>query len=325
MIKTGLLDPARTLPLVIESCAEEGGKSPEVNYLIDWYKNNESYVGEKLLEHGAILFRGFGVNSPAHFARLTRSVSRRLLESMEENVPRTKLSAGVYTTTEYPPQYRLSMHSEFSYSHHWPAKLFFCCIKAAKEGGETPLADNREVIKKLDGRIVEDVDRKQVKYLRNLHGGQGFGLSWQQAFQTSERAAVEDYCRNSQIQCEWKPNGTLKLSQTLPGIVMHPKTGDRVWFNQAPQFHPSDYPDEIYQSLISVYKDEGDLPQNVCFGDGTAMDSGDLNTVRETMFGASVIFPWREGDVVLLDNVLVSHGRMPFVGPRKTLVAMAAE
>ena len=324
MISTGLLDPERHLPLVVENC-RSNGKAGDATYLIDWFKNNETYEDEKLLQHGAILFRGFSINTPASFARFTRSVSSHLLESMEENVPRTKLSAGIYTSTEYPPQYKLSMHSEYSYSHHWPAKLFFCSVKAAKEGGETPLADNREVMKKLDSRIIEEFDRKRVKYLRNLHGGKGFGLSWQQAFQTTERVAVEDYCRTSQIECEWRDNDLLKLSQTLAGIITHPKTGDRVWFNQAPQFHPSDYPREIYQSLLSVYRDERELPQNVCFGDDTAMNAADLSAVRETMFKSAVIFPWHEGDVVMLDNVLVSHGRMPYVGLRKTLVAMATQ
>jgi alpha-ketoglutarate-dependent taurine dioxygenase len=324
MIETSLLDPTRGLPLMVEN-RESNGKIQDAHYLIDWYQSNESLIDEKLLEHGAILFRGFAINTPSRFAKFTRSVCPHLLESMEENVPRTKLSSGVYTSTEYPPQYRLSMHSEFSYSHHWPAKLFFCSIKAAAQGGETPLADNRKVIARLDIRIVEEFDRRRVKYLRNLHGGQGFGLSWQQAFQTTVRTTVEDYCRSSQIDYEWKRNDVLGLSQTLDGIITHPKAGARVWFNQAPQFHPSDYPSEIFESLISVYREERDLPQNVCFGDDTPMHAADLNTVRQTMFDTAVVFPWLEGDVLLLDNVLVSHGRMPFVGPRKTLVAMAAQ
>jgi alpha-ketoglutarate-dependent taurine dioxygenase len=32
--------------------------------------------------------------------------------------------------------------------------------------------------------------------------------------------------------------------------------------------------------------------------------------------------PWQKGDVALLDNMKISHGRMPFEGDRRILVAM---
>ena len=293
------------------------------NALLSWYRENEEFVERKLLEHGALLFRGFGISTPAAFARFTRSVSPALLDGKEENVPRTKLTSGVYTSTEYPAEYMLSMHSEYSYSNHWPARLFFCCIVAAQEGGETPIADNRKVLASLDPEIADQFQRNRVMYLRNLHEGEGFGLSWQTAFQTTDKSAVENYCRESAIEFQWTGSG-LRLSQTLDGIITHPKTGERVWFNQAPQFHPSDYPPEIYRSVIAAYREESELPQSVCFGDGTPMDAAALGKIRDTMRDNAVLFRWQQGDLLMLDNILVSHGRMPFVGPRKILVAMSA-
>ena len=322
MIRTRLLDPKHNLPLLIEPDGADNGRH-DANRLVAWYKENEIFLDQELLQHGAILFRGFGISTPGAFARFTRSVSSHFLESMEENVPRTKLSSGVYTSTEFPPEYTLSMHSEYAYSHRWPAKLFFCCVTAAREGGETPLADNRKILVALDPRITREFSEKKVKYLRNLHNGQGFGLSWQAAFQTTDKQAVEVYCRKNSVDFQWNSDGSLHLSQTLSGIILHPVTGERVWFNQAPQFHPSDYPAEIYKSLLNTFKQEQELPQNVCFGDGSPIDVDDLTKIRETMHQHSVAFSWQEGDVVVVDNVLVSHGRKPFVGPWKILVAMA--
>jgi alpha-ketoglutarate-dependent taurine dioxygenase len=321
MITERLLNPSHNLPFLVELEPEIGAK-PDSNALLSWYRSKEAFLEQTLLKHGAILFRGFGINTPALFARFTRSVSRTLLDNKEENVPRTKLTSGVYTSTEYPAEYRLSMHSEYSYSHHWPARLFFCCIVAPQEGGETPIADNREVLKGLAPEIVGEFRQKKVKYLRNLHGGKGFGLAWQTAFQTDDKEVVENYCRKSAIEFCWSENG-LRLSQMLDGIIEHPKTGEPVWFNQAPQFHPSDYPPDIYRSILEAYKDESELPQNVRFGDGAPMDETLLGKIRGMMEEKSVLFPWQEGDLLMLDNVLVSHGRMPFSGPRKILVAMS--
>jgi alpha-ketoglutarate-dependent taurine dioxygenase len=322
MIKTGLLDPEHSLPFVIEYDSVEG--PAENGLLMSWYKDNEPYVDQKLLEHGAVLFRGFGVNTPAAFARLTRSVVPGLLDCLDDNGPRTKITSGIYTSTEYPAEYQLSMHSEYAYSNKFPARLFFCCVLEPGKGGETPIADNRQILKKLSPEVVDEFGRKKIKYLRNLHGGNGFGLSWQATFQTTDKSTVEQYCRDMLIDYEWKADGGLRLENTFVSSITHPRTGEQVWFNQAPQFHPSDYPTEIYESLINSFRGkEDELPQTSLFGDGTPIDISKLKHIRETMFKQATVFPWREGDVMMIDNVLTCHGRMPFSGQRKILLAMA--
>src|ERR1044071_8606731 len=320
MVKTHPIDSERTLPFVIES--EHGAGNDQL--LSSWYKENEEFVDQKFLEHGAILFRGFNINTPAAFARLTRSLNPGLLDCLDDNGPRTKITSGIYTSTEYPAEYQLSMHSEYAYSNKFPARLFFCCVVEPGKGGETPIADNRQILKKLSPEIVAEFGRKKVKYLRNLHGGSGFGLSWQATFQTTDKPTVEQYCRDMLIDYEWKADGGLRLENTFVSSITHPRTGDQVWFNQAPQFHPSDYPAEIYESLLNSFRGkEDELPQTSLFGDNSPIAISKLKHIRETMFSQATVFPWREGDVMMIDNVLTCHGRMPFSGQRKILLAMA--
>ena len=244
------------------------------------------------------------------------------MDYVDGNSPRTRLTSGVYTSTEYPQEYFISLHNELSYSHRWPGRLFFGCIVAPQANGETVIADSRALLGALPAEIVEEFTRRKVQYIRNLHGGGGFGPSWQDTFETTDRTAVEDYFRSAGMTFEWRDNGGLRVSQVRPAVARHPKTGEPVWFNQADQFHPSTHPPAVYQSLLSIYRDEEDLPQNVRFGDDTPIDAGMLDEIRRTTRDLTVYFPWKEGDVLMVDNMLVSHGRAPFTGPRKILVSM---
>lgn len=310
-----------TLPLLIEAGADAGMGG---DGLAAWVEQNREQLESALRRHGAILFRGFGVDSPAGFRRFARSYAGELGSYVDGNSPRRKLASGVYTSTEYPAQYFISLHNELSYSHRWPAVLLFCCITAAAEGGETVIADSRALLSALSPEVVEEFRRKGVTYVRNLHGGNGFGPSWQETFETEDPAEAEAYCREGEGEWGWLEDGTLRISHRRAATAVHPQTGEEVWFNQADQFHPSTHPPEVYESLISLYAGrEESLPQNVRFGDGTPIDPAVLDHIRSATLSQSVYFPWREGDVLMVDNMLVAHGRAPFSGDRKILVSMA--
>ena len=322
MFTRRLMFADQTMPFVVEPDAAQ--ENVTVNHLLSYYSANKDFLEMELLAQGAILFRGFGVKTPASFARCVRSLNGNLLDYVDGNSPRTKLADGVYTSTEYPADYYISMHNELSYSHKWPRKLFFGCIVAPQEKGETPIADSRVILNSLDPNVVEEFTRKGVKYIRNLQGGQGVGPSWQDTFETTDKAAVEQYCADRDTAVQWQPDGGLKLTQVRPAVATHPQTRQTVWFNQADQFHPSTHPRQIYENMISVYEGkEDELPQNAVFGDDTPIPPAMLEHIRETSRKNAVVFPWQAGDLLIIDNMLTCHGRMPYAGARKILVAMS--
>jgi alpha-ketoglutarate-dependent taurine dioxygenase len=320
-LDVSIVDEKHNLPLEIRPGGELDG-TPEG--LISWWRENSDWIDEKLFLHGALRFRGFGVADQPPLAKITSSVNEKLLSYVDGNSPRTKVGSGVYTSTEYPAEYFISMHNELSYAQEWPARLFFCCVTPAAEGGETPLCDHRALLSALDSAVVDEFRSKGVTYIRNLHGGKGFGPSWQNTFETQERADVERYAADSGAEIEWKSDGGVRLATRRPATHVHPVTGEEVWFNQADQFHPTTHPKPIYDSMMALYKGrERDMPQYVTLGDDSEISAEVLDHIRETTRSLLVVSPWRKGDLVVVDNVLVSHGRMPFKGERKVLVSMA--
>jgi hypothetical protein len=179
------------------------------------------------------------------------------------------------------------------------------------------------VLNFISPQIKEGFLRKGVKYVRNLRAGNGAGLSWQMVFETDDRTFVESYCREGGIEFEWNPAGGLRTSQVRPAVARHPQTGEMVWFNQADQWHPSNLGGKLVAGLVTAIPEE-DLPINAYYGDASPFDTPTLDAVRRAYREASVTFSWQKGDVMLLDNMLMAHGRMPFSGPRRVAVAMGA-
>jgi len=312
LVRTSLLGGG-PLPLVVEPADEHVD-------LLAWVEGRREFLDESLREHGGLLFRGFGVDSPEKFDGFVNAFSSRLMGYLDQHTPRTRVSQNVYTSTEYPADHHVPFHSENSKNHVWPLLLWFCCVHPAERGGETPVADNRRVYELVDPEVRAPFEQKGVMYVRNF--GEGVGRSWQTAFQTESRAEVEGYFREAGVEFEWKGGDRLRTRHVCQGVARHPQTGAPLWFNQAHLFHVSSLAEAARESLLSMFREE-DLPSNAYYGDGSPIEPAALAAVRAAFARAEVVFPWERGDVLMLDNMRVAHGRRPYAGARKILVAMA--
>lgn len=323
----------RTAVRVSESELVRGGTlpgSPPFPHLLEpaidklnpmsWAESNRDWIEGRLLEHGALLFRGFQLPDPQSFFDFCHAVSPDLLDYTERAAPRREVQKQVYTSTEFPADEVIPMHHEMSYSHNWPTKLFFFCDVPAESGGATPLVSDREIFDRIPEEIKREFIAKKVMYVRNY--GEGVDLSWREAFQTDDRAVVEEYLRRSHTEFEWRDGDRLRTRAVRQAVATHPKTGDTVWFNHAHMFHHSNLKPEVRKALREEFADD-ELPRNAFYGDGSPIPDGVLETIRGVYDDAALTFDWQQGDVLLVDNFLMSHGRQTFRGPRRILVAMA--
>ncbi|MEU9575384.1 TauD/TfdA family dioxygenase [Streptomyces massasporeus] len=273
-----------------------------------------------LVREKALVFRGFHVPADGLDPVLDRLLPRRLAY-VHGNSPRTKVGSNVYTSTEYPQEYTISMHNEMSYAHAWPTRLAFYCAVAPETGGATPVVDAALWLESLDDEVREAF-RGGVRYTQNLHGGRGLGKSWQDTFETEDRDEVDAFLKEADADWSWGPGNSLMVSQVRHSTVRHPDTGTEVWFNQSDQWHPASLGDETAKALAQIMP-ASELPQYVTFADGSPIPDAYVLQVRDRGLENAVDVAWHEGDVLVIDNLLVGHGRRPFTGPRRVLVAMS--
>ena len=311
-VQTDLLCSGSRLPLVVRPL--DAGNLPEDEAAL------RAFVAAHLPIHGGLLFRQFAIRSASDFAHFVKRLAPGLLEYEFGSTPRSHVDNRIYTSTEYPAHQHIPLHNEQAYTAEWPMKIWFYCATAAPEGGETPIADSREVFNLVPRTIKKRFIEKRLMYVRNY--GNGLDVPWQKVFNATDRSTVETYCRKAGIAFEWKPDGELRTRQICQAVAVHPHTAEMVWFNQAHLFHVSNLEPRVREALLSAVT-EDNLPRNVYYGDGTAIETSVLDEIREVYRHIEVRFPWQEGDVLMLDNMLAAHGRTPYKGPRKILVAMA--
>jgi len=312
LVTTSCLNHGQRLPLVMQ---------PNTNNLdlLAWAGDNRVYIEGALWKHGAILFRGFNLKSVTEFERFIRAVSGDALAYNERSSPRSQISGHIYTSTDYPADKQIFLHNEQSYNLLFPLKILFYCVNASREGGATPIADTRRVFDRISGEVRERFLKRKYMYVRNF--GDGFGLGWQEAFRTSSKSKVEEYCHSNQIECEWRRGNRLRTKQVREVAARHPKTGEWVWFNHLTFFHSSTLDRQIQEEMMSAFAEEN-LPNNTYYGDGQRIEEEVMTHLREAYQKEKVRFDWQEGDILMLDNMLAAHGREAYAGDRSVAVGM---
>ena len=225
----------------------------------------------------------------------------------------------MYGSTPYPSDQAIRFHNESSHMHLWPMKIWFFCLKSAEQGGETPVVDCRKVYQALDAEIRKRFAEKKLMYVRNYI--EGLDVSWQSFFHTRDKEVVEEYCRKASIDFEWTNGNDLRTRKVCRAVWQHPTTVEDLFFNQIQLHHISCLNAAVRKSMQSDFE-EKDFPRNVYYGDGSAIEDNVVDAIRETYRKLTVKFPWQPGDILMLDNMLMAHGRNTFSGERKVVVAL---
>ncbi|ERN42086.1 non-ribosomal peptide synthetase module [Rubidibacter lacunae KORDI 51-2] len=286
--------------------------------LAAWATENRAALERQLQTSGALLFRGFDLPDARAFETVSGAICPELFGNYGD-LPRTGVSGKVYGSTPYPEDRAILFHNESSHLQKWPMKIWFFCVQPSPVGGETPIVNCRQLYQTLRPETRDRFATKQLMYERNFVPG--LDVDWRDFFKTDDRAEVERRCEAEGVEWTWLENGRLRTRQVRQAIARHPHTQDLVFFNQL-QLHHFSYIDPNTQASIRSLLGEDCLPRQVYYGDGSEIEPEVLEEVDAAYQTCARQFTWQKGDLLMLDNMLMAHGRNPFQGPRKIVVAL---
>lgn len=277
----------------------------------------------KATERGPVRVRGLAVDSPEALRAALDALDLHTRSYVQGNSPRTELAANIFTATDFPSAYPISLHNELSYTTCWPEYLLFACRRPAPVGGGTLVAGGAEIARRVPEEMLARLREMGVCYTQFLHDGSGVGLSWQTTFGSDRRADAERVlAREPHTTFRWIEDAGVRIERWGPGVLRHPKTGVEVWFNQAEQWDISGQPEQVAQAIGELLPPD-QWPHRAFWGDSTPFAPGEMAEIRQAYEDSTQRIDWEPGDLVIIDNATTMHGREPFEGEREVMVALA--
>lgn len=291
--------------------------------LANWVQVNKKLIEEALQRSGAVLFRGFPVNSAKTFDQFSAAFEYpdfTYAESLS-NAVRINFTERVFTANEAPPEVEIFLHHEMAQTPVSPSKLFFYCHAAADVGGATPLCRSDRLFQKLHQTHpawADEFEAKGLRYTTLMPSendlGSGQGRSWKSTLSVEDESAAEVKLRSLGYSWNWTDAQSLEATTPRLPAVVELATGEKAFYNQ----------------LIAAYQGwkgvKEDPKSAICFGDGSEISVEKLDYVASLADQFTFDLLWQDGDVALVDNRRTMHGRRSYAGARKrqVLVALAA-
>lgn len=319
------------LPLVIEP----SDSNLTFGMFLKLIKDNQKSIKDKILTHGGVLFRNFPVESAQEFEEVIKTLDLGgFIDYIGGDSPRNKITEHVYTSTEAPPSIKIPLHNELSFVKNHPKHIYFFCEIPPQVNGETIIADARKIYRSVEPEVRDRFISHGLKYVSCyydksalmdfINSLQPSHKSWHQVFESESKDDVEEKCRANEFGFQWNKNDWLQISQKRPAVMEHAETKENIWFNQV---HLYDFNPRLlglwrYVAAKIFYMPKHMRLHEVFFSDGTSIPKDDIYHVLDVLDANTIYFPWKKGDLLVLDNVLSMHGRAPFKGKRRVLTAM---
>lgn len=323
---TGLKSTEGLPPLFLEA---KPGAFADADQAADWVKDNRPVFDRLIEEQGVLVLRGFPLQTSADFGKLGAAFPAFDGNYQGGAAARRSLDKGVYEATQRTGDQTIQIHQEMFYVRDYPPRIAFFARKVAESGGETTIADMAKVTGNLPPAIRAKLEDKGVLNIRNFFPPSGSTVEtrlmdrrgWDFAFYTDSREEVDDVCSKRGMEPHWHDDNSLTVFSRLPAFVVHPTTGQEFYRTALHANARIRAERETNQEAKQLHASQK-IPSDMVLGDGEPLTDEEERALAKVVEDATIFWKWRNGDVMILDNLQIGHGRNPFVGERATDLQM---
>lgn len=244
--------------------------------------------------YGILLFRGFEANAEIfkEFSNLLSTdfidysggaFNRRII-----NGDKTVLSVNDFNS-------EIKLHGEMYYQKNVPLMLWFFCATPASEKGETIVCDGRQFFRELSSSTKEIFSKKKLKFTLRMSKNE-----WHKKYKTEDVKQLQEICKDNNLKLRINEDKSI-ITEYITSAIIPSKCGNYQVFINSLLPAKQLYPDVI------KFDDDSDISEEVM---------SEVNAIAEKI---TTEISWQKGDILMIDNTRVLHGRRAFSDEKREI------
>jgi alpha-ketoglutarate-dependent taurine dioxygenase len=260
---------------------------------------------------GVLLFRDFDINTDK-FEQFTNLFGTEFMhyiggaqvrKIINKNGDQTISSVNFYTDSDkqHKRTFKLPLHGEMFYTKSRPTLLWFYCVAPPLEDGETTVCDGVQVYQELSEATKNLFKTKRLKYIRHYANGE-----WQGRFQTDDLSELAKFCQESDLHLKIdKDTQAITTEYVYPAIVKTRWGGQEAFLNSI--------------LIVEWQEAAGKTDSIVRLEDNSRIPDDVLLELQEVTERLTYLISWQRGDILMIDNTRMLHGRRAFSDQQREL------
>jgi|GEM_PF-2228847 len=278
----------------------------------------------QLHEHGHILIR---TGQPLHEGKIIELIGGRekLMNYQHGLNERKKVPNSILSdVTPWSKEEEILPHNELSHHIEFPKYVCFICKQPAQYGGETTIYDCQQAFANLSPSLKKAATQKHVIFVRKhveQRNHKKYDSSWQSILAKNSEEAIAHWTKlgyTCVLHRESENGNMIDVVETQLKRPLAYRYKGKTCLHASIVGAASYW----YRQLLGDKKPQMELK----WEDGEPFSEAQFQEMEKAIKSARIFYnDWQKNDLLILDNLRIAHGRLPFIGKRLVGILMGGK